>query len=405
MPRPTDEIINFNAYTTQDLSAGSRAAGFIDALRSGGDSWLPVAFGDHEPLRRAAGDALEGFRSFWAELDRSGKVVGHVFFRAQAATGAEGTVHWNRGPYRDFDDVGISVPLAKYRRRAGEFWRIAESLFAWADGAYGFIRAEGEFLAQHRNPRPGATYIGMRPGDHLPGVYYANFFGRELVAFFGRERLRTCPAVRNAELPGGGWLITTAREPDEWQTDVALELKRAVREHLGERVFFDVRDPDRATIRPFPPRVPAEPSPRASAGLEVTPVSAEFFPSPAAARSFMEGVLAKIEALRGRLRAGALDYTPQSLLELEKAVAALPGRPRNGANELVLELAAYFGEVVRRNMGGKWVFDEESGMPAIRLPDGRLEYPVIRAVKFYEDGDLLSDWYDFVEKGGERLLG
>jgi hypothetical protein len=43
-------------------------------------------------------------------------------------------------------------------------------------------------------------------------------------------------------------------------------------------------------------------------------------------------------------------------------------------------------------------------MPAVRFGNGRVEYPILRSLKFWDDGDLLSDWFDFLSQGGEQLL-
>lgn len=279
---------------------------------------------------------------------------------------------------------------------------LATRLFVWAGASYGVMRTDGEFRAQHSNPNPGDSFLGMRPGKWLPGVYYANFFGSDTVSFFGEQRLTTCPAVRNEPFENGAWLITTARDPWQWQTPAALALKQAVRQHLGERAFFEIRNPDRPTIHPIfdftAVRVGTQ-----GGSPHPQPLSSVVFESPGAAKEFLENVLSRSGEIGGRLKAADLDFSPASLQRLETALARRTATMRDKGG-LVQQIAAYFGEVLRRNLGGTWSFEESSHMPVIRLDDGRVEYPVLRALKLCEDGDKLSDWFDFVAKGGERRL-
>src|SRR5947209_10293923 len=50
----------------------------------------------------------------------------------------------------------------------------------------------------------------------------------------------------------------------------------------------------------------------------------------------------------------ALDYSPASLQQLESAVSLYPIGWSDQHQTLALLAGAYFGEVVRRNLGGQW---------------------------------------------------
>lgn len=43
-------------------------------------------------------------------------------------------------------------------------------------------------------------------------------------------------------------------------------------------------------------------------------------------------------------------------------------------------------------------------MPTVRLPNSDAEYPLVRAIKLVQDGDRLADWFEFIQRGGQRLL-
>jgi hypothetical protein len=59
---------------------------------------------------------------------------------------------------------------------------------------------------------------------------WAQYFGPDLSAVIGRERLRTAPFYANEELPNGAWLARTAEAyEDEWP----WEQRRPLLAHLG----------------------------------------------------------------------------------------------------------------------------------------------------------------------------
>jgi hypothetical protein len=397
------EEITFNLWTRTDLGAAECAQGFLDVLRSAGEGWVPVAFGRHEPLRRPKGPVSEALTALWSESDGSEHLIGHVLFRTGRSVGASGTLYWNRHPHSEFNSVSISLPLAGYPAHEAEFWKLAESLFLWTKACYGTAWSRGEFLAQHRNPHPGDTLLCVSPGPYLPGVYFANFFGSELVSFFGEDRLRSCPGIRNELFGKGSHVITTASSPSEWDTPEAGHLKAEVRRHLGENAFFDVRDPDRPTVRPFKALAGGDPESHPDRSPR-TPVSKSIFESEEAVHAFLGDIMLLAGRLRARVPEAELDYTPESLRDLEDALLRRDAAIAGGDKQGLLEVAAYFGEVLRRNLNGNWILDRGSTLPAVRLPDGRLEHPIVRALKLHESGDLLSDWYDFANRGGESLL-
>jgi hypothetical protein len=340
-------------WTTGDVGAPEFADRFLETLRSVGEHWVPQRFGPHEPLRyHMASDGEAAFRAMWMNTKDPEYPIAHLLFATDRTLGVRGAVKWARGWNHDFNIVSLSAPLRTYTQFGEEFWRVVLALFATLDAAYGTVRADSEYEQQHRNPGSGDSYLGVKLGPHIPGVYYGNLFGRVIVRFFGEDRLQSCPAVRNERLSGGGWLLTTADNPSDWDTVVARRARDAVRSHLGERAFFDIRSPDRRTIHPFfdfsAVRVGSEGSTFAN-----EPPSNELLEDAAAVQEFVERVLIRCDHLARRVRPVALDYSPASLVRAE---SALEGLVRDGPDrrEIVLEVASYFGEVVRRNLEGAW---------------------------------------------------
>ncbi len=369
---------------------------------------MPTRFGSYEPLKHAyANEGAPGFEKCWL-VDPSERIPGgDVFFKMSPRIGGRGWVYWRRAWYQAFNHVWLDLPVRKLPVLGIEnLLHLAQDLFATVSGAYGTIAVDGEFGSQHRLEETGVNVHGIALDEHIPGVYYANLFGRELVQFLGVDRLVACPAVINTSLSDGGWLITTAKSPLDWADASAMELKSRVREHLGVRHFFDISEPNRATTAPLydfsQVRIGERP-----AVVDQPSVAEEFFPTIAAARGFIEERGLWCERLRLRVHTGTLDLSARSLGVVDNHLSAIASEETvDVPHALVLEVAAYYGEVLRQTLSGAWELDpKEPRMPALRLPDGDVEYPLIRAIKLVQDGDRLADWFEFIAKGGPRLLG
>jgi hypothetical protein len=283
---------------------------------------------------------------------------------------------------------------------------LAEDLHEAFAGEYSSIATDDEFASQHRLPETGLNPHGIALEQHIPGVYFANFFGQALGEFIGVDALERCPAVVNKPLATGGWLITTADSPIHSSEADALALKRQVREALGERHFFDILHPNAITTAPMydfsQVRIGQRPL-----NVQAQSIAEAYFASEAATQGFVEERRLWCERLKRRLPPANLDFSARSLVVLDNHLSAIvSGRTSTPSQALVLEVAAYYGAVLERTFDATWEIDAtDSRMPAVRLPSGDVEYPLVRAIKLVEDGDRLSDWFEFVAKGGQSLLG
>ncbi|NLF32639.1 MAG: hypothetical protein GX591_17325 [Planctomycetes bacterium] len=87
---------------------------------------------------------------------------------------------------------------------------------------------------------------GREFSRHLPGVYWATYFGSDCADFFGHDRLMSSPAPR-VESAGNGAIIFLAKGPSHWRRDRYRQTEKRVREHLGVEHFWDLRHPHRQT--------------------------------------------------------------------------------------------------------------------------------------------------------------
>jgi hypothetical protein len=95
-----------------------------------------------------------------------------------------------------------------------------------------------------------------------------------------------------------------------------------------------------------------------------------------------------------------LDYSPASLSSLEEFIARQFDPPGSSffGESLAVGVGAYVGEVVIRNLGGRW---EPDGAPVV-VGIGRIErtYPVQKAHKRFSNGpaDSLAWFYQVVAR-------
>ena len=153
--------------------------------------------------------------------------------------------------------MGIEDEFFANQKHIQAFLDFSKALFAWGDMVYGFAAHEHEYEEQNVLPAPimiegklikvGGTDIRKC----LPGVYWANFFGKEYVQWFGENLFLSTPGYKKEPLPGEGWLVLTASTPLAYDHDEPRRLKSALRRHLGEEAFFDRTNPTRPCRSPY----------------------------------------------------------------------------------------------------------------------------------------------------------
>jgi hypothetical protein len=98
----------------------------------------------------------------------------------------------------------------------------------------------------------------------------------------------------------------------------------------------------------------------------------------------------------------SFDYSESSVAALDEWADRLwdPAGPRPGEAELDSNsklMGAYLGEVIIRNLGGKWVFKKGEGMaqPAVEMASGQTAWVLNKAYKRQLNGraDAFTDFF------------
>lgn len=153
--------------------------------------------------------------------------------------------------------MGIEEEFFKSPDGVRAFLEFATGVYRWGDMAYGLACHRQDYERKNVLPKPtmidgkrisvGGTYITRC----LPGIYWANFFGRTCVEWFGEEKVRSAPCHALEELPDGGVLILTADTPAAYGERRAQQVEARLRDHLGADAFFDKKRPARPCRSPF----------------------------------------------------------------------------------------------------------------------------------------------------------
>lgn len=408
--------LDLRIETDRDLGTREAAEAFLDVLSSH-PRFQPERFGEYEPLRMRYDPAQrESLIQLWlGKAIRPDYWVGGVLVRRSKAVSYYGSVSWRRGQ-RKMNSVWITIPDKHLKAGvAYELLTLGRDIFRAVGGQYGFACDSHEYITKNMtgwwaHPETGRWQGGGHHGydrtRHLPGIYWANFFGPAYIRFFSEDRLQTAPAYAKERVDEMGWLLLTAESPGSWERpDVRTAQDRLVK-HLGTDAFFDLADPDRPTVAP-PFELFTSPGGHRGGVTHHPPIWQEYLPTNEEARWFLEHVLDLVERFRSRSGEGAkLDLSPESLRCVDTFARRRVVREAKDHREIVLEVAAYYGEVLRRTLGGEWKSAPGTPpTPIVVLRDyGTTEDPFVRVVKLLQDGDSIWAWYDFVKKGGEKLL-
>lgn len=222
----------------------------------------PVRWGPSEPVRRPfVPEALPEMEYLWE------KRRGLMFKSSKKPKYWMDCIWLNNLPYAPDAGLwgGVEEHFFKRDENVEEFLAFAKDIFAWGEMLYGYACHQLDYKAKNEYQRiedwgggvkmlaEGAWATNLY--ECLPGIYWANFFSKLYVDWFGLERMLTAPCHRREVLPGGGILLLTAPSPLDYDKSEVKELERALVKHLGEDAFFVRQDPKRpCRTPPFPKR-------------------------------------------------------------------------------------------------------------------------------------------------------
>jgi hypothetical protein len=160
-----------------------------------------------------------------------------LFFTRKRPSPIELSVDIQRHQRAKFNEFSAYIHESHFKSTAQEKellnFTIDMSLIARAD--YGLIAHK----KQERRHSPVLT-----PAERLPGIYWANFFGRPYIEFFGREKLLATPCYEVREINNDLILLLTAESLNAPEMINSDEVVNQVKAYLNQNAFAGPNFPD-----------------------------------------------------------------------------------------------------------------------------------------------------------------
>ncbi len=396
---------------TRDWSGEVNAREFVNILVTENDFLLPEKFDRHEPERFVFNpDELTKFIEIWTS-----DVIGLITKRKKPYLAWMMVDIWYREA-KVFNEIvsGFDERYFKKADNVAKLLSCAKRLYNWGRINHGYICHEENWISKNSygkivedaRGRPSAGG-GTNLQEGLPGIYWANFFGPVYVEFFGREKFDTAPAYYKEELPDGGFLILTSESPLDYGKPKVRELEEKIIDCLGREAFFEKAHPRKIC------RVPEFTFEQKSLGrpVEVKEYDSvsDVIPEP---QSFIQEARQLSEKFVKRV-GKEIDYSPESLERVDDFILKKSyRRPKPWDNDkcrgIIQEITAYYGEVLKQNLHGKWIVQEDDkgiSHPVVEFSVKRQkqnEYPFTRVIKLWcerERADGLAVRYHLFSSG------
>jgi len=411
--KPTSDTnyIKMVLKATSDWSGDVNAREFVNILVTENDFLLPEKFDRREPERFVFDpDDLSKFIEVWTS-----DVIGLITKRKKPYLAWMMVDIWYREA-KVFNEImsGFDERYFNKEDNVANLLSCAKRLYNWGAVSHGYIshRKNWEIkncfnvITEDACGKPTAGG-GNNLREGLPGIYWANFFGPVYVEFFGRKKFNMSPAYYKEELPDGGFLILTSESPLDYGQPNVRELEEKIIDCLGRKAFFEKAHPRKIC------RVPKFTFEQKSLGRPIEVIEydsvSDVIPEP---QQFIQEARQLSEKFVKRF-GKEIDYSPESLERVDDFILKKSyRRPKPWDNEnwrgIIQEITAYYGEVLRRNLQGKWIVREcDKGIshPVVEFTvkaQKQDEHPFTRVIKLWcerERADGLAVRYYLFSSG------
>ncbi|WP_342379401.1 hypothetical protein NVS55_08070 [Myxococcus stipitatus] len=422
---PEDSLwLDFKGIFDHQAIRESELSPFFQALEAYADGWMPdvvegkrrrkygraVVWKALEEERRERGATIGLYRTKWPALDMTLRL-------------------WFPPLEPEINLTAAVQPLSFFaeEERCRQFVEIVR---AWAS-RYPVSHASAHSVADRA--LSGAPDFGRddetrrRDGfDKIYEVFWLNVFGRKLVETVGRERMLSTPAHRVEELPNGSILLVTWPTAADFARDEAREAQARTHVHLRPDLDYDtvlrtLRERS-ATLAPVEPRFHPDVAPLLSRVVDRVAIQerqrkiAEFNayrpPEPEEWRPAdsvqppdvedSERALQHYSYLAEHLVAlmhtkvpSVFKETPESLTDVDyqfwhEEFPRVFEREKIDAHA-VPAIGAYLGEVLVRNLGGRWIPRKKLEEAQV-LVGNRVWLPFVRAHRYMRSCQSLLDY-------------
>lgn len=262
------------------------------------------------------------------------------------------------------------------KARTREFVDLVAALAEAVDASYGFAHNSLDFFRGH-DPHRADSFAT----SDVYEAYWLNVYGRELVERLGRPLVRTAPAPEIRELSNGGMLLVTDRAPMNFAQPESRAGQARYLAHFG-RSFH--RDDE-------PLRGPDEPESIVDEWLPLKDLRAPDVDDPeTAVRTYSELYAEQLVALIHGETQQLVNFNARSLSLVDELFWERDYLRHIARGEidsaLIPAVGAYVGEVLVRNLGGRWIPRVALKETQVAIGD-RVWLPFVRARNFLQSRD------------------
>jgi len=121
-----------------------------------------------------------------------------------------------------------------------EFLETCRSLYELFHPYYGFVHDAEDVIAKatRNDQKFGKTVFPINLIKGLPGIYWVNFFGPDLVEKLGKEKILSAPFFSYEELRDGGILFSFGQSPFDQQDPDKENMRTEFRDYIGDENFY-----------------------------------------------------------------------------------------------------------------------------------------------------------------------
>ncbi len=236
------DFIEVELFTTRHLGRKDAAERFVDLLFRYDDIYLPESWDteDRSRLRRSFDRAaVPELIEEWITPEEWKTLV----FARKRPKPIQMLVDMQRFSRAKFNGVSVYIHEALLQSAVPERqllnFTIEMGLLVHAD--YGFIA----HTRQERRQSPILT-----PAERLPGIYWANFFGRPYIEFFGRDKLLAVPCYEVREINEDLILLLTAESVNAPAMVDSDTVVNQVKTYLNQNAFAGPNFPEESCAVP-----------------------------------------------------------------------------------------------------------------------------------------------------------
>ena len=423
--KPEDRLrLEFDTVFDQQAALERQLDPFLQALEEYADGWMPDVV---EGKRRRKYSRAAVWKSL--EEERGKRTLGLGLYRTKWPALDMSLSLWFP-PLPPNLGIFINVKPLSFFSEEERCHHFVEMVRAWASHysvTHAMAHSADDMILAGAPGYGRDNKTRRRDGfDKIYEVFWLNVFGPKLVETVGRERMLSTPAHRVEELPNGSVLLVTWPTVADFATKEARLAQARAHAHLRPDLDLDTilrsLHERSAMLAPVEPRFPPDLAPLLSRVVDRAashererriaelnawqpPEPEEWRPADSALPPDVENLESALEhystlaehlvALLHTEVPSVFDATPESLTDADFYFwrEEFPkSRLREAIDEhAVPAIGAYLGEVLVRNLGGRWIPRQKLEEAQV-LVGNRVWLPFLRAQHYMTSRQALLDY-------------